>query len=190
MSSMMMAKFAFFTPNLPSYKPITDDHTGLLLLSPFSHRENVEVLKLPTRHGIKVVAIHIRHPLAISTLLYSHGNAADLGHMYELFTENESSESQRSDVCVAGLSDGRRREKISVSFQILKSRTPCNFLVFDEGFDSLMWAFLNPRGTTLRGTPMNLENTFFSVKRIIGRRMSEVDEESKQSRRSNHTLHT
>ncbi|KAM1095282.1 hypothetical protein ACFX2B_010058 [Malus domestica] len=44
-----------------------------------------------------------------------------------------------------------------------------------------MWASLNPRGTTLWGTPVKPENTFFSMKRIIGRRMSEMDEESKQS---------
>ncbi|XP_008339213.2 uncharacterized protein [Malus domestica] len=83
----MVAKFAFFTPNPPSYKLIIDDHTGLLLLSPFHHWENMEVLKLLTRRGIEVVAIHIRHPLAISTLLYSHSNATDLGHMYKLFIE-------------------------------------------------------------------------------------------------------
>ncbi|KAL6288157.1 hypothetical protein ACE6H2_012547 [Prunus campanulata] len=86
-TSSMAAKFAFFPPNPPSYKLITDDHTGLLLLSPFPHRENVEVLKLPTRRGTEIVAIYIRHPLATSTLLYSHGNAADLGQMYELFIE-------------------------------------------------------------------------------------------------------
>nr|XP_011468328.1 PREDICTED: alpha/beta hydrolase domain-containing protein 17B-like isoform X1 [Fragaria vesca subsp. vesca] len=86
-TSSMAAKFAFFPPNPPSYKLITDEPTGLLLLSPFPHRENVEVLKLPTRRGTEVVAIYIRHPLATSTLLYSHGNAADLGQMYELFIE-------------------------------------------------------------------------------------------------------
>ncbi|XP_050384356.1 uncharacterized protein LOC126800969 [Argentina anserina] len=86
-TSSMAAKFAFFPPNPPSYKLITDEPTGLLLLSPFPHRENVEVMKLPTRRGTEVVAIYIRHPLATSTLLYSHGNAADLGQMYELFIE-------------------------------------------------------------------------------------------------------
>ena len=83
----MAAKFAFFPPNPPSYKLVTDELTGLLLLSPFPHRENVEVLKLPTRRGTEIVAIYIRHPMATSTLLYSHGNAADLGQMYELFIE-------------------------------------------------------------------------------------------------------
>ncbi|KAM0984391.1 probable methyltransferase At1g27930 isoform X1 [Malus sylvestris] len=41
------------------------------------------------------------------------------------------------------------RDEITVSFEVLKSRSPCNFLVFGLGFDSLMWASLNPRGTTL-----------------------------------------
>ncbi|KAL0549534.1 hypothetical protein IC582_014019 [Cucumis melo] len=86
-TSSMAAKFAFFPPNPPSYKLITDDLTGLLLLSPFPHRENVEVLKLSTRRSTDIVAIYVRHPMATSTLLYSHGNAADLGQMYELFIE-------------------------------------------------------------------------------------------------------
>ncbi|KAE8722043.1 alpha/beta hydrolase domain-containing protein 17C-like isoform X2 [Hibiscus syriacus] len=86
-TSSMAAKFAFFPPNPPSYKVVTDELTGLLILTPFPHRENVEVLKLPTRRGTEIVAIYIRHPMATSTLLYSHGNAADLGQMYELFIQ-------------------------------------------------------------------------------------------------------
>lgn len=86
-TSSMAAKFAFFPPNPPSYKLVNDDVTGLLLLSPFPHRENVEVLKLPTRKGTEIVAMYVRHPMATSTVLYSHGNAADLGQMYELFIE-------------------------------------------------------------------------------------------------------
>ncbi|CAI0456647.1 unnamed protein product [Linum tenue] len=86
-TSSMAAKLAFFPPNPPSYKLVADEMTGLLLLSTFPHRENVEILKLPTRKGTEVVAMYIRHPMANSTLLYSHGNAADLGQMYELFVE-------------------------------------------------------------------------------------------------------
>ncbi|XP_050373456.1 probable methyltransferase At1g27930 [Argentina anserina] len=41
------------------------------------------------------------------------------------------------------------RAEISVSFEVLKSRAPCNFLVFGLGHDSLMWTTFNPRGTTL-----------------------------------------
>lgn len=87
MTSSMAAKFAFFPPNPPSYKLITDGASGLLLLDTFPHRENVDVLKLPTRRGNEIVAVYVRYPMANSTLLYSHGNAADIGQMYELFIE-------------------------------------------------------------------------------------------------------
>ncbi|GLT48021.1 hypothetical protein SLA2020_216640 [Shorea laevis] len=39
--------------------------------------------------------------------------------------------------------------EISVTFEVLKNRSPCNFLVFGLGHDSLMWTALNPHGTTL-----------------------------------------
>ncbi|KAK4423947.1 putative methyltransferase [Sesamum alatum] len=39
--------------------------------------------------------------------------------------------------------------EVTVSFDVLKSTAPCNFLVFGLGHDSLMWAALNPRGRTL-----------------------------------------
>ncbi|XP_058102055.1 uncharacterized protein LOC131246165 [Magnolia sinica] len=86
-TSSMAAKFAFFPPNPPSYKLVMDEVAGLFTLSCFPHRENVDVLKLPTRRGTEIVAVYVRNPMATSTLLYSHGNAADLGQMYELFVE-------------------------------------------------------------------------------------------------------
>ncbi|XP_074347775.1 uncharacterized protein LOC141686634 isoform X2 [Apium graveolens] len=86
-TSSMAAKLAFFPPDPPSYKLITDEFSGLLLMEPFQHRENVHVLKLPTRRGHEIVAMYVRYPMASSTLLYSHGNAADIGLMYELFVE-------------------------------------------------------------------------------------------------------
>lgn len=39
--------------------------------------------------------------------------------------------------------------EIRVSFDVLQSIAPCNFLVFGVGRDSLMWTSLNPRGNTL-----------------------------------------
>ncbi|KAM3319220.1 alpha/beta hydrolase domain-containing protein 17C [Capsicum chacoense] len=86
-TSSMAAKLAFFPPNPPSYRVSNDPLTGLLLLDTFPHRENVDVLKLPTRKGTEIVALYIRYPMATSTLLYSHGNAADIGQMYELFIQ-------------------------------------------------------------------------------------------------------
>ncbi|PWA69836.1 polysaccharide biosynthesis protein [Artemisia annua] len=39
--------------------------------------------------------------------------------------------------------------EIMVSFDVLVSRAPCNFLIFGLGYDSLMWAAFNPKGKTL-----------------------------------------
>ncbi|KAJ9135497.1 hypothetical protein P3X46_032676 [Hevea brasiliensis] len=41
------------------------------------------------------------------------------------------------------------RAEITLSFDVLKTLAPCNFLVFGLGHDSLMWTSLNPRGTTI-----------------------------------------
>lgn len=86
-TSSVAAKFAFFPPNPPSYKIIKDEVSGLLKMSDVPHRENVDVLKLPTRRGQEIVAMYVRNPMATMSLLYSHGNAADLGQMYELFVD-------------------------------------------------------------------------------------------------------
>nr|XP_027064168.1 probable methyltransferase At1g27930 [Coffea arabica] len=41
------------------------------------------------------------------------------------------------------------RDEIQVAVDVLKAKSPCNFLIFGLGHDSLMWASLNPGGTTL-----------------------------------------
>ncbi|KAK7271884.1 hypothetical protein RJT34_28138 [Clitoria ternatea] len=84
-TSSMAAKLAFFPPKPASYEVVKDQMTGLLLLSPFPHRENVEIMKLKTRRGTHIVSMYVRHPMPSSTLLYSHGNATDLAQMYHLF---------------------------------------------------------------------------------------------------------
>ncbi|PSS30595.1 Protein ABHD17B like [Actinidia chinensis var. chinensis] len=87
-TSSIAAKFAFFPPSPPSYTVIADDSCGGRLCIPeVPRRDNVDVLKLRTRKGNEIVAIHIKHPKSTATLLYSHGNAADLGQMFELFVE-------------------------------------------------------------------------------------------------------
>ncbi|KAL2246975.1 protein ABHD17B [Sesamum indicum] len=87
-TSSIAAKFAFFPPNPPSYTVVADESRGGALCIPeVRPRQDVDVLKLRTRRGNDVVAVHISHPKATATLLYSHGNAADLGQMYELFVE-------------------------------------------------------------------------------------------------------
>ncbi|XP_055803848.1 uncharacterized protein LOC129872920 [Solanum dulcamara] len=86
-TSSMAAKFAFFPPNPPSYGLVVEESTEKLKLTEVAAKENVDVLKLPTKKGTEIVAVYIRNPAAILTVLYSHGNAADLGQMYGLFTE-------------------------------------------------------------------------------------------------------
>ncbi|PKU60043.1 probable methyltransferase At1g27930 [Dendrobium catenatum] len=41
------------------------------------------------------------------------------------------------------------RSEISISFNILRRRSPCNFLVFGLGHDSPMWSAFNAGGTTV-----------------------------------------
>ncbi|KAH8960420.1 hypothetical protein BDL97_06G131900 [Sphagnum fallax] len=86
-TSSVAARFAFFPPTPPSYQVIEDEATGKLWLSEAVPREDVDVMKLPTKRGTEIVALYVKHPTANLTLLYSHGNAADLGQMHELFVE-------------------------------------------------------------------------------------------------------
>ena len=57
-------------------------------MSEIAHqREDVEVMKLVTKKGNNIVAMYVKNKSATLTLLYSHGNAADIGQMYPIFTE-------------------------------------------------------------------------------------------------------
>ncbi|KAK1274033.1 hypothetical protein QJS04_geneDACA016546 [Acorus gramineus] len=91
-TSSMAAKFAFFPPDPPSYTLVEGAASAApavksLGLSGVPGRENVEVMRVPTKRGTEIVAVYVRNPSAKLTMLYSHGNAADLGQMYELFLE-------------------------------------------------------------------------------------------------------
>ncbi|KAK6266710.1 hypothetical protein QUC31_017547 [Theobroma cacao] len=84
-TSTVAAKFAFFPPNPPSYTVV--ESGGKLVMNGVVARESVDVLKVATKRGNQVVAVYIKNPGAALTVLYSHGNAADLGQMYDLFSE-------------------------------------------------------------------------------------------------------
>ncbi|KAL5061782.1 hypothetical protein RYX36_023519, partial [Vicia faba] len=57
--------------------------------SPIPHPDDnsLDVLLVDTKHGNKIVAFYLKNPYARLTLLYSHGNAADLGQLYDLFVK-------------------------------------------------------------------------------------------------------
>ncbi|KAA3483839.1 protein ABHD17B-like isoform X1 [Gossypium australe] len=87
-TSSMAAKFAFFPPNPPSYNITVDEASGKMRFSDVNYqRDNVDVLKLSTKKGNEIVAMYVKNPSASLTVLYSHGNAADIGQMYHIFTE-------------------------------------------------------------------------------------------------------
>ncbi|XP_073001374.1 uncharacterized protein [Typha latifolia] len=89
-ASSVAAKFAFFPPSPPSYGLVETEEEGRVKMTEVSGRRNVEVRRLPTKRGTEIVAMYVKNPAARLTVLYSHGNAADLGQMYELFIELSS----------------------------------------------------------------------------------------------------
>nr|XP_043605914.1 alpha/beta hydrolase domain-containing protein 17B-like [Erigeron canadensis] len=87
-TSSMAAKFAFFPPSPPSYRVVVDESNGnKLKMTDVAERGNVDVLKLKTKKGSEIIGVYVKNPGASLTVLYSHGNAADVGQMYELFCE-------------------------------------------------------------------------------------------------------
>ncbi|CAJ2666018.1 unnamed protein product [Trifolium pratense] len=94
-TSSIAAKFAFFPPQPPSYTVTVSETTTTGDNSPVTKlsipevpmKENVDVLKLKTRRGNEIAAVYVKYHRPTCTMLYSHGNAADLGQMFELFVE-------------------------------------------------------------------------------------------------------
>ncbi|KAI3711734.1 hypothetical protein L1987_70277 [Smallanthus sonchifolius] len=87
-TSNVAAKLAFFPPYPPTYGVFEDAHDPTrLVFTGIKADKNVDVHLLDTKGGNKVVATFWKHPLGKLTLLYSHGNAVDLGLMKEVFSE-------------------------------------------------------------------------------------------------------
>ncbi|XP_008661314.1 uncharacterized isoform X1 [Zea mays] len=85
--SSLAARFAFFPPEPATYAVRKDEATGRLVASGVPRDNAMDVLLVDTSRGNKVVAFYFRNPCARLTLLYSHGNAADLGQLYDLFVQ-------------------------------------------------------------------------------------------------------
>ncbi|KAE9596913.1 hypothetical protein Lal_00007846 [Lupinus albus] len=93
MVSLLASNFAFFPPSPPTYQLKKREDGKLTVVStavviPNAADENsLDVLLVDTKHGNKIVAFYLKNPYARLTLLYSHGNAADLGQLYDLFLQ-------------------------------------------------------------------------------------------------------
>lgn len=85
-TSNVAAKFAFFPP-YPATYDVCKDEEGKLVMPGVAADKNMDVHLLETKAGNKIVAMLWKHPFARFTVLYSHGNAADLGQMHDLFIE-------------------------------------------------------------------------------------------------------
>ncbi|KAL0927534.1 hypothetical protein M5K25_001710 [Dendrobium thyrsiflorum] len=86
--SDLAAKFAFFPPHPPTYGIRNDEaRGGKLLVTGIPRDPSMDVLMVDNRRGNKIVAFYFRNPYARLTVLYSHGNATDLGQLYELFAQ-------------------------------------------------------------------------------------------------------
>ncbi|EPS62000.1 hypothetical protein M569_12791 [Genlisea aurea] len=87
-TSTVASKFAFFPPDPPTYDVYKSDEDGkTVMMSGLTADKNVNVHLIDTKAGNRIVATFWRHPAGRFTILYSHGNAADLGQMQELFIE-------------------------------------------------------------------------------------------------------
>ncbi|KAF4366997.1 hypothetical protein F8388_022785 [Cannabis sativa] len=98
MFSHLAAKFAFFPPSPPTYGVKKREDGKLTVVSTTAAPPSMaiscsdddnsfDVLMIDTKRGHKIVAFYLRNPYARLTLLYSHGNAADLGQLYDLFVQ-------------------------------------------------------------------------------------------------------
>ncbi|KAJ8570058.1 hypothetical protein K7X08_006635 [Anisodus acutangulus] len=85
-ASTIAAKLAFFPPE-PSYQVDLDEPTQKLKLLGVPQSDKGDVSILQTKRGHYIFAVFVRNKGATLTLLYSHGNAADIGQMFQFFIE-------------------------------------------------------------------------------------------------------
>ena len=98
--SSLASTFAFFPPNPPSYTVETgtdgechpsftnaEMDAAVRTLPPTANKVKASVHKLTTRKKESVVLFHFTCPGAQHTLLWSHGNAMDVGEMYFFFIQ-------------------------------------------------------------------------------------------------------
>ncbi|RWR91106.1 protein ABHD17B isoform X1 [Cinnamomum micranthum f. kanehirae] len=90
-TSSIASRLAFFPPEPPTYQVFREEgDNGKLIFSGVAPEKNMDPHFLETKGGNKIVATFWKYPSARFTLLYSHGNAADLGQMKELLSELRS----------------------------------------------------------------------------------------------------
>ena len=149
-ASTVAARFAFFPPTPPSYgvepppspaAAAADSEVVELSGVAVPRGRGVEARRLPTKRGTEVVAMYVRQPGARLTLLYSHGNAADLGQMLGLFLE------LRAHLRVNIMRSETESPHASVILHRFCSFLPSIFPIFFSGVDGFVELFVFSRTT-------------------------------------------
>ncbi|GJN15886.1 hypothetical protein PR202_gb02831 [Eleusine coracana subsp. coracana] len=114
-TSSVASKLAFFPPNPPSYGVVDEEEeapppedaapgttataaerdnpdkvkmaTRRVVITGVPWRPGVEARRVPTRRDTEIIVVYVRCPEASLTVLFSHGNAADIGKMYGMFVQ-------------------------------------------------------------------------------------------------------
>jgi abhydrolase domain-containing protein 17 len=115
-TSSVASKLAFFPPNPPSYGVVDEEEpapedaapgtttatatkggndpdkakkmtTRRVVITGVPWRPGVEARRVPTRRDTEIIVVYVRCPEASLTVLFSHGNAADIGKMYGTFVQ-------------------------------------------------------------------------------------------------------
>ncbi|KAA8548239.1 hypothetical protein F0562_004500 [Nyssa sinensis] len=102
-----------------------------------------------------IIAVVITGALMIASLSRTGGNTTSFLCTFSGSRSKDATETTPTQLlavlhyATSRLIPQQSLSEIRVTFDVLQILSPCNFLVFGLGHDSLMWASFNPRGTTL-----------------------------------------
>ncbi|MEN9231365.1 MAG: alpha/beta hydrolase [Thermostichus sp. DG02_5_bins_236] len=145
----------------------------IFLPRPSSYQDGEQILKLTTSDGLRISAVHLTNPNATYTLLYSHGNAEDLG---DILPHMHSLRQQRFGVLAYdyrgyGTSEGTPSEagvykdiEAAYAYLIAQGIPPAQILVYGRsvgGGPSVYLAARKPVGGVI------LESTFVTAFRVL-----------------------
>ncbi|KAL3636466.1 hypothetical protein CASFOL_021013 [Castilleja foliolosa] len=125
-------------------KTLNDNQHGRQLIN-FEKPSCIALLIVGLIGGASLVALFSRAPYS-SSALFCRGGA------WQSRPLSKSPVTQLDAIlhyATTSIMPQQSIDEISVTFNVLKSVGPCNFLVFGLGHDSMMWDALNPGGKTL-----------------------------------------
>ncbi|MFB2878056.1 alpha/beta hydrolase [Floridanema aerugineum] len=146
----------------------------IFLPQPSTYQDNNQILKLTTKDGVKISAVYLPNPQAKFTILYSHGNAEDLGDSLIILEQlrNLGFAVFAYDYRGYGTSQGNPTEKnaykdIDAAYDYLTQKlgvSPNKIILYGRsvgGGPSVDLASRKPVGGLI------LENTFVSTFRVV-----------------------